>query len=217
MQAHARMQAQTDTGPGSRPPWGRGVATAPDRATARVHALAREERTRERHGTASDGPPTPAPGFHFIAALSLPLTKAGASHPLTERGHLGGPGSPGVGVFKPCLSGETLFLPYSWDGGVGTWNLFAPGCQLTPSLFKWLVVVMSHEWVSGSRGQAGLDPGARSRCRSRPGMANPQGAASLGDRADLPPSPGQASECGQAEGAGQPLGVPTPQGALWGS
>lgn len=67
--------------------------------------------TWERHGTASDGPPTPAPGFHFIAALSLPLTKAGASHPLTERGHLGGPGSPGVGVFKPCLSGETLFLP----------------------------------------------------------------------------------------------------------
>lgn len=109
--AGARTDAGTDTGPGSRPPWGRGVATAPDRATARVHALAREERTRERHGTASDGPPTPAPGFHFIAALSLPLTKAGASHPLTERGHLGGPGSPGVGVFKPCLSGETLFLP----------------------------------------------------------------------------------------------------------
>lgn len=45
---------------------------------------------------------------------------------------------------------------------------------MTPSLFKWLVIIMSHEWVSGSRGQAGLDPSAR-----RLGAGLVQGAAHL--------------------------------------
>lgn len=49
---------------------------------------------------------------------------------------------------------------------------------MTPSLFKWLVIIMSHEWVVGSRGHAGPQC-PEAWCRSRPGVANPQGAARL--------------------------------------